>query len=113
MRKNDITRLVTIQGFSVRRIEFDGEAIQVETREKEEKFYHKKRHRAKVVRKVPKKVTYLIPKVDITWNAMKRCTAVLGVGGNTAPTTTPRRTPRGTCRTASGDLPGSILTRCV
>jgi hypothetical protein len=39
--------------------------IQVETKEKEEKFYHKKRHRAKVVRKVPKKVTYLIPRVDI------------------------------------------------
>jgi len=32
MRKDDITRLVAIQGFSVRRIEFDQEAIQLETR---------------------------------------------------------------------------------
>jgi len=65
MQKDDITRLVAIQGFSVRQIEFGREAVQVETREKEEKFYHKKRHRAKVMRKVPKKATYLIPRVDI------------------------------------------------
>ena len=65
MQKDDITRLVAIQGFSVSKIEFGREATQVETREKEVKFYHKKRHRAKVKRKVPKKVTYLIPRVDI------------------------------------------------
>jgi len=54
MRKDDITRLVAIQGFSVSKIEFGREAMQVERREKEEKFYHKKKHRAKVMRKVPK-----------------------------------------------------------
>lgn len=65
MRKNDITQLVAIQGFSVRKTEFDREEIKVEIGEKEEKFYHKKKHRAKVMRKVPKKVIYLIPRVDI------------------------------------------------
>ena len=65
MSKDDITRLVAIQGSSVQRIQLDQEAIQLETRKKEEKFYHKKGHRAKVMRKVPKKVTQLIPRVDI------------------------------------------------
>lgn len=65
MRKDDITRLVAIQGFSVSGIEFGRESIQVETREKKIKFYRKKGRRAKVMRKVPKKVTYLIPRIDI------------------------------------------------
>ena len=76
MHKDDITRLVAIQGFSVQRIEFDQEAIQLETRKKEEKLYHKKGHRTKVMRRVPKKVTQLIPRVDIYLNRdepMYRC----------------------------------------
>lgn len=40
MRKDDITWLVAIQGFSVWRSEFDKETIQLETRKKKEKFYH-------------------------------------------------------------------------
>lgn len=78
MWEDDITRLVAIQGFSVSRIEFSKEAVQVETREKEIKFYRKKGHRAKVKRKVPKKVTYLIPKVDIY---LKRDAAVYRCSG--------------------------------
>lgn len=80
MREDDIARLVAIQGFSVVRTEFGREAIQVETGEKEEKFYHKKRHRATVMRKVPKKVTCLIPRVDIYLKRNERVYRCSGCG---------------------------------
>ena len=78
MRKHDITRLVAIQGFSVDRIEFSKESVEVETREKQIKFYRRRGRRSKVRRKVPKKDRVSIPRVDIY---LKRDEAVYRCSG--------------------------------